>query len=78
MKEDKHMKSTVGIDIETWTYPESSKEKEPVTFLAWDFAGQVCTYSLRQYICLCGSCVLYCYGSQCFLTEDLIHRFLQP
>ena len=48
MKEDKHVERTAGIDIETWTYPEPSgrsifkDHRKPVTFLAWDFAGQVC------------------------------------
>ena len=47
MKEDKHVERTAGIDIETWTSPDSSgrsifkDHRKPVTFLAWDFAGQV-------------------------------------
>ena len=31
-----NISSTVGIDIEPWTYGQP-----PVTFMTWDFAGQV-------------------------------------
>lgn len=40
--------STKGIDIDTWKYPDQKKyrlsfkgKRLPITFLAWDFAGQV-------------------------------------
>lgn len=34
---------TIGIDTAKWEYPDSKKKdkREPVTFLAWDFGGQV-------------------------------------
>ena len=48
--EDRNVERTTGIDIETWTYNPSAKKKsdkrEPVNFIAWDFAGQVCSYTL--------------------------------
>ena len=47
----KNPERTTGIDIEEWSYPEprrmtmlhgrSHSSKNPVQFLAWDFAGQV-------------------------------------
>ena len=30
---------TVGIDIEKWTYAQHGQP--PITFMTWDFAGQV-------------------------------------
>ena len=30
---------TVGIDIEKWTYTQHGQP--PITFMTWDFAGQV-------------------------------------
>ena len=30
---------TVGIDIEKWTYAQHGQP--PITFITWDFAGQV-------------------------------------
>ena len=43
---DSKLDRTEGIDIHDWTYPTGWKTKmfsaeEPVTFLTWDFAGQV-------------------------------------
>lgn len=43
---DKDLDRTEGIDIHDWIYPTGWKKKvfstvEPVTFLTWDFAGQV-------------------------------------
>ena len=42
---DPKVKRTEGIDILDWAYPIGWKSKfssvEPVTFLTWDFAGQV-------------------------------------
>ena len=49
----KNPERTTGIDIEEWSYPEprrmtlgrsSHSSKNPVQFLAWDFAGQVYIY----------------------------------
>ena len=45
----KNPERTTGIDIEEWSYPprksgtlgRSQSSKNPVQFLAWDFAGQV-------------------------------------
>jgi len=35
---------TVGIEIEQWTYPTNpSHKQQPITFMTWDFAGQVST-----------------------------------
>jgi len=46
---DEKADRTTGIDVEDWVYPEQKKfsfrsprsAREPVRFLAWDFAGQV-------------------------------------
>ena len=40
---DKMPGKTVGIDIEEFNYPPKRKGKiEPVQFIVWDFAGEVC------------------------------------
>ena len=36
--------STVGINIEQWIYPTVPTHKQqPITFMTWEFAGQVST-----------------------------------
>ena len=38
---------TIGIDIRKWSYPKGKKKNDKtVDFLIWDFAGQVCNYTL--------------------------------
>lgn len=52
----KNPERTTGIDIEEWSYPEpkrltlgrSHSLKNPVQFLAWDFAGQVWVYTFIE------------------------------
>lgn len=48
---DEKLEQTEGIDIDTWVYPDpklfkmnrtGKKQQAPVTFMVWDFAGQVC------------------------------------
>ena len=42
MNIEEHVGRTEGIDIMTWTYPKKKeKKRDPVDFMAWDFAGQV-------------------------------------
>ena len=54
---DKKTAKTVGIDIDRFSYAPKSmfgKGKEPVQFLVWDFAGQVCrSYALIFVQCSC-------------------------
>ena len=60
---DKGGGRAVGIDIVKFSYPPAKsplfgKRKEPVEFLVWDFAGQVCMYThahvqITAYMCMC-------------------------
>ena len=49
---EERLERTTGIDIEDWEYPEVKrfsfkKPRNPVHFLAWDFAGQVCVIDVQ-------------------------------
>ena len=53
LPEDRKVDRTTGIDIEDWTFPESKKfsfkqYKNPIHFLAWDFAGQDVYHTTHQ------------------------------
>ena len=48
---EERLDRTTGIDIEDWEYPEAKRfsfkqPRNPVHFLAWDFAGQVCVVDM--------------------------------
>ena len=53
---DKKTATTVGIDIDSFSYPKTTrfgKGKEPVQFLVWDFAGEVCIVCVCVCVCVC-------------------------
>ena len=53
---ERHNERTIGIDIVKWTYPDPNRLRRndprlPVTFLAWDFAGQVRCILIYMWSC---------------------------